>query len=134
MSFENSTIEVKPGSAKSFGYVFTAAFAVIGLLPLVSGGGVRSWSIVLSGVFLAVTLIRPALLEKPNYWWFRFGMLLGGFIAPIVMGLVYVVTIVPMGLIMRGLRRDLLRIRIDKDAPSYWIARDTPLQPMKNQF
>ena len=134
MSRQNANIKIKPGSEKSFGIVFAIVYAVIGLLPLASQGGVRPWSLVVAGLVLAVTLVRPSLLARPNRWWFRFGMLLGAVAAPIVMGLVYLVVIVPTGLILRLLGKDLLRTRIDRQASSYWIARDTPLHPMKNQF
>ena len=134
MSVEKSLIKIKPGSEKSFGYLFAIVFAVFGLYSVYSQGEVRLWSLAISAAFLLVTLLRPSLLAKPNYWWFRFGLFLGSIIAPIVMALVYIVTIVPLGLVLRALGKDLLMIKLDKNAKSYWIDRETPLQPMKNQF
>ncbi|MBN4054630.1 hypothetical protein JYT87_02865 [Nitrospira defluvii] len=134
MLLEKSSIATKPGSEKSFGYVFTAIFAIVAFYPTLFEGELRVWSLLISIVLLAITLIKPALYKKPNYWWFRFGMLLGGIIAPIVMGVVYIVTIIPTGIIAKLLGKDLLRIKLDRQAPTYWIERDTPLQPMKNQF
>ena len=60
--------------------------------------------------------------------------MLGSIIAPIVMAFVYIVTVLPIGLIMRLLGIDLLRQKLDKDTKSYWIERDEPIGSMKNQF
>jgi hypothetical protein len=50
------------------------------------------------------------------------------------MAFVYIVTVLPIGLIMRLLGIDLLRQKLDKDTKSYWIERDEPIGSMKNQF
>lgn len=127
--------EVKVGSDRGFGYVFAVVFALIALWPLTGDGGVRLWAMVISGGFIAVALIKPVLLKPLNRLWFRFGMLLHRIINPIIMGLLFYVTIMPIGLIMRLFGKDFLRLRIDKSAESYWIKRE-PIQPdsMRNQF
>ena len=61
-------------------------------------------------------------------------MLLGSIVAPIVMALVYFITVLPIGLIMRLLGKDLLKLKLDKSAKSYWIERREPIGSMKNQF
>ena len=76
----------------------------------------------------------PKTLILPNKLWFKFGMLLGSFVAPIVMALVYFATVLPTGLIMRLLGKDLLKKRLDKNAKTYWIERSEPMGSMKNQF
>ena len=134
MSLEKAYMEVKPGSEKSFGFVFATIFVLIGLYPLLSSGSLRWWSLTLATILALLTLIRPTLLAKPNYWWFRFGMFLGAIVAPIVMAVVYFLAIVPTGIAVKLAGKDLLRIKSDKSAKSYWIKRDTPLQPMKYQF
>jgi hypothetical protein len=58
-------------------------------------------------------------------------------VSPVAMGLVFVTTVVPIGLVMRALGKDPLRLRRDSDAASYWIPRDPPgpaPDTMKNQF
>ena len=127
----------KIGSARGFGAVFAAVFAIIGLLPLWGGGNVRWWSNLVAAAFLAAAIVRPQLLEPLNRLWFRFGLLLGRFIAPVVMTVLFLVTVTPTALLMRALGKDPLRLRIDRDAESYWIRRGGPDEPessMKNQF
>jgi len=131
---EKSTIKIKPGSPKSFGIVFTLAFFFIGLHPLISGREPRIWAFVLGFVVLIITLIKPTLFDKPNYWWFRFGMLLSIVISPLIMGIVYCLTVVPTALFLRLIKRDPLRMQIDGAAKSYWIEREDDPQPMERQF
>jgi hypothetical protein len=42
------------------------------------------------------------------------------------MGVAYLVAIVPLALVLRALGRDPLRLRRDRAAASYWIARAPP--------
>jgi hypothetical protein len=61
-------------------------------------------------------------------------MALGAVVAPVVMALVYFSTVVPIGLIMRLMGKDLLRQKLDKNTKSYWIERNEPMGSMKDQF
>jgi hypothetical protein len=78
--------------------------------------------------------LAPMILNLPNKLWFKFGMLLGSIVAPIIMALVYVIPVLPTGLIMRLLGKDILMQKLDKNAKSYWIKRSEQLSSMKNQF
>ena len=50
------------------------------------------------------------------------------------MALVYFLTVLPTGLIMRLFGKDLLNRKLDKNAKSYWIERTEQMGSMKNQF
>ena len=122
------------GSSKSFGIVFSVVFLIVALYPLVNSEGFRVWALVVSATFLLLTYIAPNTLSLPNKLWFKFGVFLGSIIAPIVMSLVYFLTVLPTGLIMRLLGKDLLKQKLDKNSRSYWIERSEPMGSMKNQF
>ena len=53
-------------------------------------------------------------------------MLLHACISPVMMGLVFYTTVTPIGLVRRLLGKDPLRLRLDRDAVTYWIERDPP--------
>ena len=129
---------VKGGSDRSFGIVFAVVFAVVALWPLTGeGGAVRWWSAAIAAAFLAVALLRPSLLAKPNSWWMKFGLLLSRIANPVVMGLVFYLTVTPTGFVMRLLGKDPLRLRLDREAKSYWIERKPPgpkPETMSQQF
>ena len=128
---------VEGGSERGFGIVFAVLFVAIGLFPLLGGGPPRGWAFGVAGAFLAVALVRPALLAPLNRIWFKFGLLLQRVVNPLVMAVIYFAVVTPTGLVMRALGKDPLHLRYDPDARSYWIPRDPPgpeRESMKNQF
>ena len=129
--------DVKGGSDRAFGFVFTVVFIIIGAFPLIDGGEPRIWAFGVAGGFLAVSLIYPKALKPLNIIWTKFGLLLHMIVSPVIMGLMFFVAVTPTGLIMRALGKDPMRLSFDKDAKSYWIDRDPPdpvKNNMKNQF
>ena len=134
MSEHQSHIEIKAGGEKSFGIVFAVVFALISLFPLLKGGDVRVWAMGVAAVFAGSAFLAPRLLTIPNRLWFRLGMLLGSIIAPVVMVLVYVLTVLPVGLCFRLLGKDPLARKPDPQATTYWIEREQPVGSMKDQF
>jgi len=125
--------KIKVNSNKSFGIVFFVIFLIIGLYPLINEDNIRIWSIVISIIFLILGLINSQILTPLNILWFKFGMLLGKFVSPIVMGLVFFLVVTPTGLIMKLFNKDLLKLRKNKNS-SYWIKRPKIKSEMKNQF
>ncbi|MDJ0712151.1 MAG: hypothetical protein QNJ14_17300 [Woeseiaceae bacterium] len=129
--------EIEVGSNRSFGLVFFVVFLLIGLYPLLGGGPVRIWSLIASGVFLFFAFFFSSVLRPLNVLWFRFGMLLAKIVNPIVMFIIYALTIVPFGLGARLFGKDLLRMKLDRNQESYWIEREPPgpePDSLKNQF
>lgn len=130
--------EVKGSSNRGFGQVFAVVFAVVAFWPLTGeGGSVRLWSLGLAVAFLAIAYLRSSLLAPLNWVWTRFGLLLHRIVNPLVMGMLFYGTVTPMGLIMRALGKDLLRLKRDPKARTYWIERKPPgptPDSMSNQF
>jgi len=118
--------KVTVGTERNFGIVFAVFFALIGCAPLYHGDAVRWWAIGLGMVFLFCAFVAPYLLRPLNQLWFKFGLLLHHVVNPIIMGVLYFGTIVPMGLLLRVLGKDLLRLKFDRGAASYWTLRDPP--------
>lgn len=130
---------IQGSSDRAFGVVMACFFGIIGLLPLIFGSGpsVRWWALAIAFIFGALAWLRPATLAPLNRLWLRFGLLLSKVVSPVILGLLFFVTIMPIGLVMRALGKDPLRLRKDKSAASYWIVRDPPgpaAETMKNQF
>ena len=134
MSETTSHITIERSSPKSFGVVFSIVFLIVAIYPLINSEGLRIWALIVSAVFLLLAIAAPKILNLPNKLWFKFGILLGSIIAPIVMALVYFITVLPTGIIMRLLGKDLLKQKLDKNTKSYWIDRKEPMGTMKNQF
>lgn len=129
--------EIRMGSDRSFGFVFAAVFAIVAAFPLTGGGGVRWWAFAVSAGFLVVALVQPSLLRPLNRVWFRFGFLLGRIVSPIVMAIIFFVTVTPVGMIVRLRNPDLLKLAFDRTATSYWIPvgrEKSPQSSMRRQF
>ena len=125
--------EVKIGSNRSFGIVFSIVFLLISLYPLINGENLRLWSLIISIVFLILGIINSNLLKPLNKLWFKFGLLLGKIISPFVMGIIFFVVVTPIAILMRLLRKDLLNLKFNKNN-SYWIQKSGLKSKMKNQF
>ena len=125
--------EVKLSSNRSFGVVFFIVFLLIGLYPLLKGNDLRIWSLVISFIFLALGLVNSKILTPLNRLWFKFGLLLGKFISPLIMGIIFFLVVTPIGIIMRLLKKDLLNLKYNKKH-TYWIDKSGPKSKMKNQF
>ena len=115
-----------------FGKLFFIFFLIIGFYPLISSEPIRVWSIILSFVFLILTIIRPNLFTFLNNLWTQFGIILGKIISPIVMGLVFFCVVTPIGVLVRILKKDVMGLK--RGASSYWINREDKIQSMKKQF
>ena len=124
---------IKLPSNRNFGIVFAIVFLLISLWPLLSQNEIRLWSIIVSIIFLSLGLINSKLLLPLNKIWFKFGIFLGNFIAPIVMGVIYFFVVTPTGLIMKMLGKDLLNLK-KSNKDSYWIKKDNSNSSLKNQF
>jgi len=120
------THEVKASSNRAFGWVFTAVFLVIAVWPLFHGGALRWWSLIVSALFMLITLVAPVLLALPNRLWMRFGLLLNRIISPVALAILFYVVVTPVGALMRVLGKDNLRLRRDDSDTSYWIKREPP--------
>jgi hypothetical protein len=134
LSEHKQHIEVERGSEKIFGLVFAVVFFLVGLYPLVNNKDILLWHLITALIFLLLAYVAPKILSVPNKLWFKLGLALGAIVAPVVMALVYFTTVVPTGLIMRLMGKDLLRKKLDKSAQSYWIERSEPMGSMKDQF
>lgn len=131
------TEEIHGSSDRSFGLVFAGFFTIVGGLSLWRSGHWWPFAFPLAVAFAAIALARPALLAPLNRLWTKFGLLLSKIMNPVVLGLLFFVTLVPMGLFMRAMGKDLLRLKRDPAARSYWIERAPPGPPpasMRNQY
>ncbi len=127
----------KGGSDRAFGVVFAVVFLLLALYPLLDGGTVRLWALGLAAAFLALALVRPALLAPLNALWTRLGLVLHKIVNPLVLGLMFFAVLTPTALLLRLFGKDLVGRSFDRQRASYWVERQPPGPPpetMKNQF
>jgi hypothetical protein len=127
---------VVPGSDRTFGLVMAAALALVSVANGWHLGRLWPWTSIAALLFGLAAWLRPSSLRLLNRLWMMLGLLMHKVVNPIVMGLLFYGTILPTGLVMRLRGRDLLRLKREPDAPTYWIARAPGPRPetMRDQF
>ena len=125
--------DIKISSNRSFGVVFFIVFLLIAFYPLLNNNEVRLWSLIISGLFLILGILNSKILSPLNKIWFKFGLLLGKIISPIIMGIIFFLVVTPIGFIMKLLGKDLINLKFNNEK-SYWIEKSGPKSKMKNQF
>ena len=118
---------------RGFGLLFFIVFLLIGLWPLLKGDNPRIYFFPIAFLFLVLGIINSKILTPLNKLWFKFGILLGNIISPIVMGVVFFLVVTPTGLVMRIFRKDILKLKKNSN-DTYWINKDNTNSSMRNQF
>tara|TARA_B100000965_G_scaffold303161_1_gene261855 strand:- start:378 stop:773 length:396 start_codon:yes stop_codon:yes gene_type:complete len=129
----NKKNKEKVSSNRSFGIVFFVVFLLVGLWPMLNNSDLRIWSLILSIIFLFLGVLNSRILTPLNIVWFKFGMLLGKIISPIVMGLIFFIVVTPTAIILKLFNKDVLSLKKNK-SNSYWKKNSNYKTSMRNQF
>ena len=127
--------KLKKSTNKNFGIVFFIVFLIVAFYPLLNNQSIRIWSLIVSCLFLFLGLRNSILLTPLNALWFKFGVFLGKFVAPIVMGIVYFLVIFPTFVLLKIFKRNYLNIKKEKKMKTYWLdIVNEKESTMKDQF
>ena len=125
--------KIKISSNKSFGYVFFVFFLIVSFYPIINGESLRYWALAIAFIFLLLGIINSKILTPLNKLWFYFGIVLGKIVSPIVMAIIFFGVVTPIGLLMRILGKDLIRLK-ENSKKTNWIEKSGYKSNMKNQF
>jgi hypothetical protein len=125
--------KIKVSSNKSFGIVFSIFFLLISVYPLLNNDPIYYWSLFISFIFLVLGLMNSKILSPLNLLWFKFGILLGKIVSPIVMGIIFFLVVTPISIILKIFGKDVLNLKFNNNK-TYWIVKDGPKSNMKKQF
>ena len=125
--------QIKISSNRSFGIVFFIFFLAVSLWPLTNGENIRLSFLTISIIFLILGIVNSKILAPLNKLWFKFGILLGKMVSPIIMGIIFFFVVTPIGFIMKAIGKDLINLKYNNNK-SYWIEKTGPKNKMKNQF
>ena len=125
--------KIKVSSNKSFGIVFSIFFLLISVYLLLNNDPIYYWSLFVSFIFLVLGLMNSKILSPLNLLWFKFGILLGRIISPVVMGIIFFLVVTPISIILKIFGKDVLNLKFNNNK-TYWIVKDGPKSNMKKQF
>jgi len=117
---------------RRFGLTVGAAFAVIAAFLAWRGLPTGAWVTgVLGGALIAAGLVLPRHLQRVEALWMRLAVAISKVTTPIVMGIIFFLVILPIGLLMRSLgHRPLQRPPGD----SFWVKREQARSDLRRQF
>ena len=124
---------IKISSNKSFGIVFFIVFLIISIYPLFNNGTINVWVLIISLTFLTLGLLNSPILSPLNKLWFKFGILLGSIVSPIVMATVFFGVVTPTSIVMKIFKKNLLGLK-KNNKKTYWVEKPLIKSRMKNQF
>ena len=125
--------KIKIGSNRSFGIVFFVVFLIISIWPLLDEKELRYWPLIVSIIFLILGILKSNILTPLNKVWFKFGILLGNIISPIIMAFIFFLVVTPISFIMKIFGKDILNLKKNNNS-SYWIKKDKQSDSMRKQF
>ena len=128
--------EIELPSNKKFGFFFTFVFVLFAIYFLYLMN--LTWMFIFAGlsfVLFVITITKADILLPLNKMWMKFGLLLGILISPIVLGIIFFGLFTPIGVLMRTIGRDELRLKF-KNKTSHWIHRNEQIksESFKQQF
>ncbi len=124
----------KSTSNRSFGLLFTAIFAFVALWLMISGDKNGCFRVAaISAAFLLISIFQPVWLQPLNSGWIKLSILLHKMTNPIVIGVIFILAILPVGLLLRLFGKDTLRLQCRTGVKSYWIERRPP-GPLPNSL
>jgi hypothetical protein len=129
--------EVVGPSNLKFGLTIASVSVLLTVIKIIQGS---PWWIFwgsLAATLIILVLFLPSALTGANKAWLRLGLVLSKLVHPVALALMFYLSVVPMGLLLRLFGKDLLRLKWDREARTYWIERTDPRplhQSMRQQF
>ena len=125
--------KIEIGSNRSFGIVFFLVFLIIGIFPIKSGGSINYFLVCISIIFLFLGIVNSKILTPLNKIWFKFGIILGHILSPVIMGLIFFMVVTPTAFVLKVFRKDVLNLK-NNNKKTYWIIKSEVSSSLKNQF
>lgn len=121
---------------KIFGLIWASIFFLIAIFPITSGNEMKIFSFYISILFILISLINPIFFRQIYFYqsWEKFGNFIGKINSKIVIIVLFYGFFSPIGIVLKILRKDLLKKKINKATHTYFIERNEQPQSMNNQF
>ncbi len=108
---------------RKFGLLVGGVFAVLGVIVWVRGRAYFPWLLVPGFALVSLGLILPRALKYIYLAWMSLAIVLGFVVSNVILAIFFVLVITPVGLIARLSGKDFLRLKLQREASSYWIPR-----------
>jgi saxitoxin biosynthesis operon SxtJ-like protein len=126
----------RTASSRSFGLLLAVVLLAIAALSYGAHGHAYVYWGAAGAILLLIALAMPRVLAPLKRLWLKLGRFLHVVVSPLILGTVYVLVFIPIGALTRLLGKDLLSLKHDASAASYWITRTSSPSPesLRDQF
>lgn len=126
---------IKIPTNKNFGITFFFVFLILSLIFFFKNILISFFFLLISFIFLILGIKNSKILNPFNILWFKFGLILGKIVSPIIIGIIYFLVITPIGFLMKYIfLKNLLNIKKNTKINTYWKTRSEKTYRMKDQF
>jgi hypothetical protein len=112
---------------RQFGLMFAGIISVLFgiVLPFLFDYPFPWWPWIVAGVFCILALAVPKSLMQFYRLWMRFGVVMNIIMSRLILGSVFVLTVIPTGMILRLQKKDILNLKMDSESQSYRVESDS---------
>jgi cell division protein FtsW (lipid II flippase) len=113
---------------RHFGMVFAVLFVILSFTAYRKDYGTQAivGCLIIAAIFGLTAWLKPALLKPLNLAWHFLGEVMGTIVTPITLGLIFFLIFTPYAIAGRMFKRDVLRLKFDHSAQTYWVDREVP--------
>ena len=101
---------------REFGFLIGLTFPILigWFLPAIGGHSFRLWTLWVSLPSLIIAIIKPLLLFYPYMAWMKIGNILGWLNSHLILGIVFIIILIPISMFMKIIGYDPLKIKKHK--------------------
>src|SRR2546425_9475205 len=108
---------------RKFGLLVGGVFTILGLLFWARHKPSFLWFLTPGLLLLGFGAALPRALKHVYIGWMSLAIVLGFVVSNVLLTLFFFLVITPVGLAARCFGKDFLRLKLDRNAASYWIRR-----------
>ena len=120
--------------SREFGITFFIIFFLIFLFIFFKNEEINVYIFIVSIIFLILGILKAKILLPLRYVWIKLGIYIGKFISPVVIFVVYFSVILLTKIALIIFKKDVLKLKINKNLNSYWEERKKTNIDMNNQY
>ena len=120
--------------SREFGITFFEIFFLIFLFIFFKNDEANIYLFIISIIFLILGILNAKILLPLRYIWIKFGIYIGKVISPIVIFIIYFSVILLTKITLTIFKKDILKLKFNKNLDSYWEERKKTNIDMNNQF
>jgi len=109
---------------RKFGWLVGGVFAALGILMWLRNKTYFPYFLTPGIILIVFGSLFPKALKYVYIAWMSMAVVLGFVVSNVILTIFFFFVITPIGLVARLMGRDFLALKIDREAPTYWIPRE----------